>query len=89
MRTVKRRSTMNFASQLDFSTRMIPLPKQHALAWRMCRDTPWAHSHCGPNAVTGAQRGLEPLAHSPREIPARPVIAWPLPDREPRSRVCG
>ena len=46
--TVKRRSTMNFGGQLNFSTRMIPSAKQHALAWRMRRDTPWAHSDRRP-----------------------------------------
>ena len=35
---------MNFAALLDFCTRMIPSAKQHALAWRMRRETLRAHS---------------------------------------------
>lgn len=80
---------MNFASQLDFNIRMIPSAKQHALAWRMRRDTLRAHSERGHDAITGARRAPKVLARWNSEISARAAATWPLPDGEPCFRVRG
>jgi hypothetical protein len=79
---------MNFGRQLNFNTRMIPSAKQHALAWRMRRDTPWAHSDRGQNVMNGARDALALLTRSLREIPAKIADAWPQTDCAPRLRLC-
>jgi hypothetical protein len=79
---------MNFGPQLNFSTRMIPSAKQHALAWRMRRDTPWAHSDRGQNGMNGAGFAPASLARSLREIPAKIADARPQTDCAPRLRLC-
>jgi hypothetical protein len=79
---------MNFGVQLNFNTRMIPLAMQHALAWRMRRDTPWAHSDRGQNGVKGARYPLESLTRAPREIPAKIADARPQTDCALRLRLC-
>jgi len=79
---------MNFGPQLNFNTRMIPLAKQHALAWRMRRVTPWAHSDRGQNDLKGVRYPLESLTRSLREIPAKIADARPQTDCAPRLRLC-
>lgn len=76
----KRRSTMNFASRLDFYTRMIPSAKQRALASRMHNCIRRAHSDRGGlwSATLAPRVELREVTHShsadaPRCLP--PTIA--------------